>query len=354
MSDKNPLLEPQREKVGAETSADYAYQYHWALYRAIQEQNSQKEYAVFVELHEDVIVCDSLDGSKASFQLNQVKTTRGKFTTNALIKLKNGKSVLGKLIGSGSGKSFSSQISEMNFVATSGFGFKLKKPDITLTTITLEDIDHKDLSAIGLAIKNELSIDPLPTNLQFVIPEMPDKTFQHYIIAEISTLITTIYPNSSYNSVDIYRILIDELNRKGQVTYDFANWSALLKNKALTSITVNQVINQYTNLKDEAKVEGEYNAIAAELKLRVMESKSFKQCFDRYRQMRIGNRTVLQLDTSKSIKSLIKSNWTTANDDMQILIDSVCNNLDDNIKRNFPSDLDLKAAIICEFIMEDI
>lgn len=349
----NPLASPQREKAGAETAADYAYQYHWALYRAIQEQGSQNEYAVFVELHEDVVICDSLDSTKAKFQFNQVKTTKAKFTRTALLKLKDGKSVLGKLIGSGSGKPFSTSISELSLVAVSGFGIKLKQPALNLQTITLSDIDNVELAAIALAIKTELSVDPLPKNLQFVIPTLPDKGFENHVIGEISKLITSLYPGSNYNSVDIYRILIDELNRKGEVTYDFSDWDDALKNKALTSVTVTKVINQYTSLKDEAKIEAEYAAIVSELKLKVMAGKSLKKSFDRYRQLRIGNKSVEQLDTTAKLKLAIFSNMSASRNEINVLINLVINSIDGKIKKNFTSDEDLKAAIICEYIMED-
>ncbi len=349
----NPLLGPQREKKGAETAADYAYQYHWALYRAIQEQGSQKEYAVFVELHEDVVVCDSLDQSKAKFQFSQVKTTKRTFTTKELLKLKNGKSVLGKLIDSGTGKAFSASVSELNLVATSGFGVKLKKEGLTLNKITLGDIDDADVATISAAIKNELNVDPLPNTLQFLIPELPDKNFQQFVIAEIAKLISALYPGSNYNPMDIYRILIDELNGKGAITYDFTKWDDLLKDKALTSITVTTVINQYSNLKDEGMVVSEFNSISDELTLNVMQRKSLKRCFDRYRQKRLGNKTVSQLDVTAGIKASIAANMAAANNKIQDLINLVHNTLDTKVKSNFATNEDITAAIICEFIMED-
>jgi hypothetical protein len=353
VGNNNPLLSSQREKAGSETAADYAYQYHWALYRAIKEQGLKKEYAIFVELHEDVVVCDSLDPTKAKFQFNQVKTTKTTFTTNALLKKKNGKSVLGKLISSCVGKPFFKSISELNLVAVSGFGLKLKDPSLDLEKITLPDIEDTELATIAFAMKNELAIDPLPASLQFIIPELPDKAFRNYIIAEISKLICALYPGSNYNSVDIYRILIDHLNLRGEVTYDFANWAELLENKALTSITVTKVINEYTNLKDEAKVEVEFATILSELGLSVMASKSLKKSFSRYRQLRIGNKTVYQLDTTNKIKSLISSKTYDADGNIKTLIELVCDCLDDKIKKNFASNQDLTAAIICEYIMED-
>ncbi|MDF2381364.1 DUF4297 domain-containing protein [Nostoc ellipsosporum NOK] len=350
----NPLNSPQREKKGAETAADYAYQYHWALYRAIQEHGVSNEYAVFVELHEDVVICNSLDQSKAEFQFNQIKTTAKKFSSKVLLNKKNNKSILGKLIASGAGKPFSSKITELNLVAVSGFSLKLKEPDLSLDKITLPDLDPVELAAIALAIKTELSIDPLPTTIQFIISDLPDKRFQDIIIGEIAKLITTLHPQSNCNAVDIYRLLIDELNRKGAVTYDFAKWPDLLKNKALTSATVTTVINQYTSIKDETKVQSELQSICTELGLHNMASRSLRQKFDRYRQTRIGNKSVFQLDLTSKLHNLITKNEAATNNDIKMLIKLVADELDDKTKSNFASEDDLKAAILCEYIMGEL
>jgi Cap4 dsDNA endonuclease len=349
----NPLLHPQREKVGSETKAKYAYQYHWALHRALQEHGKSNEYAVFVELHEDVVLSNSLDAVKAKFEFNQVKTTATKFTKAKLIKLKNGSSPLGKLIQSVNEKPYADKISELNFVAISGFGIALKKPGLSLRKITVTDIDDTDLSHLELAIKNELKTKSLPAHLQFVLPELSDKSFSSEIIAQISTLISSLFPGSHYNPLDIYRVLIDDINRKGEVTYDFAKWNDLLENKALTCTKVTNVINQYTNIKDQAKIEAQFSSIMTELGKNTLQSRSYKKSFDRYQQSRIGTRTLAQLNTSKAIVKQIHAIIKNVNDNMAQLIAEVYESMDEKVKRNFSNEEDAHAAIICEYIMEN-
>ena len=94
--DNNPLFEGQREKSGSTTFDKYSFQYHWALYRVISNHLDQKEYAVIIELHEDVVVSNSLDVDSAKFEFNQVKTNKTPFNTFQLVKNKKaGNSVLG-------------------------------------------------------------------------------------------------------------------------------------------------------------------------------------------------------------------------------------------------------------------
>src|SRR5680860_1269923 len=85
---KNPLYTEQREKSGAKTFMKYLYQYNWALFQIIQNHGNRKDYAVFVELHEDVVTTDSLDVNNARFIFNQVKTDGKKFTELNLTKPK--------------------------------------------------------------------------------------------------------------------------------------------------------------------------------------------------------------------------------------------------------------------------
>lgn len=354
-SELNPLFSPQREIKGAETFEDYAYQYHWALYRAIQEHNLQKEYAIFVELHEDVVVSNSLNSKIAQFEFNQVKTTKKKFTEISLCTLTNGKSVLGKLISSATNKPFTSQINHINLVAVHGFKLNLKLQDIKLQTITLSDLHHSSVKKLANKIKAEIGLANLPVNLQFVVPDLIDGKFQNDVIAEIAKLIVALFPGANYNAVYIYQVLIDELNRKGTVTYDYKEWDDLLKNKALTSERVQKVINEFTNLKDEAKIESLFDQIANELGyIQVIARRELKKNFDRYRQSRVGNRSTTQIRLSNTICKSIKAKIQSVSGDMNVLILKVTGGLDQKTKNYFSNENHLRAAIICEYIMEEL
>ncbi|NKI26499.1 DUF4297 domain-containing protein [Arenibacter sp. 6A1] len=113
----NPLLEPQREKAGSTTFGKYGYQYHLALFRIIEEHKEFNEYAVFLELHEDVVNSNSLDQSSATFDFKQFRTNKPRFTEHGLTKkTKTKPSVLAKLVGSCINKDYSLLITSMNMV----------------------------------------------------------------------------------------------------------------------------------------------------------------------------------------------------------------------------------------------
>lgn len=348
----NPLFESQREKSGSKTFDKYSFQYHWALYRIISEHENSSEYAVIIELHEDVVISDSLDVSIAKFEFNQVKTNSSSFNTYQLVKKKkNGSSVLGKLVQSTEGKPFSKQINSLNLIATSKFNLELKKKDVELKTITKSDLSDKQIKELEDELLKEISVSELPANIQFIISNIPENNYQTFLIGAIAELISKIFPGSYSNAQDIYTLLIDELYRKGKVTYDFTKWNELLKDKALTSIQVTKVINEFTNLKDEAKIEVEFNSICNELGLKSIEAKRLKRSFLRYRRQRISNRSTLQMDTTNFFVNEIESNISTGITDMNDLIDNVQKIIPLKIGKQFTTKEEITTALICEYIM---
>jgi len=350
----NPLYSSQREKIGATTFQKYDYQYHWALYRILTEHINCNEYAVFIEFHEDVIVSDSLNNKEAKFEFSQIKTTNKVFNTKHLTSRnveKRELSILGKLVSTCSQKEFNDRISSINLVSLKGFNLELKKSGILLNKITKEDLSENQFKELEDAIIEELSITCLPTNIQFIIPELSEKNFQNDVIATISMLVNSIFPNSRTNAIDIYRALIDELHRKGTVTYDFRMWNDLLRYKALTSITVTDVISQFTDIKSETTIDFEFNNICNELGLKAIARTNMKRAFDRYRQLRISNKSTNQIDIKNTIKNFLNLGINEGIDDFNELIIYTMNNLPIKIKQQYIDERDLKGAIICEYIM---
>ncbi|QOR62033.1 DUF4297 domain-containing protein [Sulfurovum sp. ST-21] len=350
MNNDNPLLASQREKAGSETFGKYLYQYHWALYRVLKEHEEGKEYAVFVELHEDVVLATSLDKNLANFEFSQIKTTKANFTQNSLVKIGKQNSVLGKLIDSSTKQKFADSITKINLVSTGGFNKDFHPKGLDLEDICISDIPVDNMSVLCSEIMKELSLQCFPINLHFITPELPEKGFQDSIIGYISKVVSKLYPDSMTQAEYIYRPLYDELTRKGIVKNDFKEWEELLDKKALTSITVNKVIRQFTKRKDDDKIFRELDEILKELGLNTIQRKSWIKSFERYYLNRIGNKTLHQLDIQKEIEV----NINDCNDEISQLIDLCLINLSQNVKEKFNEEKDIKTAIICEFILKDI
>lgn len=357
--DKNPLFAPQRDKAGSWTFDKYDYQYHWALYEVLTKHKERKEYAVFIEYHEDVIIADSLKVDSAKFEFNQVKTTSGAYTPYQLTlrkkkKAVEGASILGKLVSNITREDIGSKISYANLVALNGFNLELKDKGVCLNKIQLNDLSENQCKEIENAIIKELKISSLPVNIQFVIPELIEHSYDVQVIGIIGKLVNSLFPASQCNSEEIYRVLIDELHKKGKVTYDFSKWDDFLNQKALTSITVSTTIANFTSIKDETTIEYSFNEICNELGLKSIYKTKLHRAFNRYRQLRISNNSTIQIDTKNEIIDLIQNKINASNnidESFESLLEFVINNIKQNIREQFPDETDIKGAIICEFIM---
>lgn len=349
----NPLYKPQREKAGAQTFKKYMYQYHWALYRILKEHKDDREYAVFVELHEDVVLADSLDVTNVNFEFNQVKTHKSKFNSINLTKQKNGSSILCKLVQSTVGQDYSNLIESINLVAISGFTFKLKNKDFELNKISLKDIDTKELEKLSDAITRELNENKFPINIHFIVPEVPEKSTEEAIIGQIASIVAKLFPESSTKADSIYRTLLDELTRKGSVTLDFPKWNDLLDKKALTSVTVSQVINQFTNRQSDEQVYKKLDNYLSDLGLNTLAKRQWEHAFKKYYLQRIGNKNIYQLDLKKELSKAINNHVEQCNNEISTLLELCVQSLPEKVSEKLADDIDIKAAILCELILEE-
>ncbi|MDD3597412.1 DUF4297 domain-containing protein [Sulfuricurvum sp.] len=353
MTNNNPLYKVQREKAGSQTFSKYMYQYHWALYRLLQEHEQEHEYAVFMELHEDVVLSDSLESDQAEFEFYQVKTDKSPFSETKLLKLKNGSSVLGKLISSSNGEIGREKIKTMNLVATNGFSLSLKNPKMSLENISINDIGNSALQKIADAIYTELKSDSFPLNLHFIIPVLPEKSTQEAVIGYIASVVAKLYPRSFTQAEDIYRLLINELTRKGEVSFDYPLWDDLLEKKSLTSITVTNVMNQFTERKNDADIHRKLNEYLEELGIKTLTKHSWQKSFERYYLQRIGNKSIAQLDTIKQLSESIEKQLPSCNEEIEELLTLVMDELPEPFKKSFTEELDIKTAILCELILKE-
>ena len=255
------------------------------------------------------------------------------------------------MINGVSGKPYVTKIETLNLVTSNKFTLELAKENIELKIIRKEDLSSKQISELESELKKEIGISELPANLRFIISDIPDSDYQTILIGTIAKLINSLFPGSYTNAESIYTLLIDELYRKGKVTYDFSKWDELLKNKALTSIQVSKVINEFTNIKDEAKIEIEFNNICSEMGLKSLQTKKLKRSFDRYKRQRISNTSTLQKDTTQFFTNNIDKGISDGVTEMTELIERTLNSAPAKIKKQFSTKDEFSTALICEYIM---
>lgn len=347
----NPLAVPQREKSGATTFGKYEYQYHWALCKVIDSQMNNSEYALFMELHEDVVIANSLDINVARFEFNQVKNiATPKYNIDNLTKIKKGEknSVIGKLIQSASDKAFSKKIDQINLVASCNFDLG-QNNELELEIITIGDLHKDSIDKLKASLLSEIGNSELPPNIRFIVPKLHIQEQQGQVIGKVAELVEYLFPNSHCNSVNIYRTLIDELHRKGCVTFDYTIWDELLNNKALTSEKVIRTIQTHTSVQGNEQIMRDFDSIASELGLNFLAKKPLRNSVERICIDRM-NPSSLGITIKREIGAALKKAGFDADSDIKLLISDVEKLLSDSIKNKIGSSHDVKATIIYEII----
>jgi len=212
----NPLYAQQREYSGAQTFHKYLYQYNWAIFTIFDLYKNNSEYVVFPELHEDIVIGNSLKFDEVNFDFNQVKCieTGEKYTLASLVykdSKKNTASILGKLLESNSSYLYRSRIKNLNLVASCGYNFEIKD-GTKLSKININDIN--DTKGYKDKLIKEMSLDNLPDNLNFIDPEFPPETQRYAVIGRISDVLNEKHPDSNFNATTIYNLYLMKYAKK--------------------------------------------------------------------------------------------------------------------------------------------
>lgn len=354
----NPLASPQRETAGARTFEKYEYQYHWALCRVLGAHELSNDYVVFIELHEDVVLATSSDETLAKFEFNQIKNVSGspwnskKLTAKPKRSAKKEKnSILGKMLQGVRDKPFLDKLNSIDLVATCGFNLPPKMEGLKLSIITIGDIHDDCINDIQAAIDEELEAYPLPKTLRFVTPDLPSSGFQDATIGRISKLVELTAPGTKCSASTIYRVLIDDLHRKGSVAFDFTQWSNLVKNKGMTHGDVERVISAYTHNKGIETFNQDFESIAEELGLKFNKKVGLRRAFERYHNAVRLERTLIALDNQQAVKEAVKSNFSVFDEQgIAPLVEAALHSLPESVKRNLVDLESAQAAIIYELI----
>jgi len=348
----NPLAQdPQRETSGSDTHRKYNYQYHWALCRVLEAHENEDEYALFVECHDDVVITDSLNARTAKFEFNQVKETATKHTSGSLFYKSGKNSVLAKLLLDSCTKSFADRIKNINLVSTGGFDLKLKKANFNLDIIKVGHLEESELKTINEKLAKELPDIPLPDTLAFILPDLPPKDFRNAVKGRILTLLEKLAPNGNNDTVSIYRCLIEDLDQKGEETFDYLEWERALKKKAVTSSQVQSIIERNVKRTVDSDLTSSLNDVLKEYGFKSLQVRNLKHAFQRYYNRRLGTRNTVLIKFSEFVKEF-ELTHSGEFDEISKLEIAIRQALSVQIKAEFTDENELIVAILYELLSE--
>ncbi|WP_064435238.1 DUF4297 domain-containing protein [Pseudoalteromonas neustonica] len=348
----NPLAQdPQRETSGSDTYRKYNYQYHWALCRVLEAHENEDEYALFVECHDDVVITDSLNAMTAKFEFNQVKETVTKHTSGSLFYKSGKNSVLAKLLLDSCTKSFANRIKNINLVSTGGFDLKLKKADLNLDVIKIGHIEESELELIHEKLAKELPDIPLPDKLAFIIPDLPPKDFRNAVKGRILTLLEKLAPNGNNDTVSIYRCLVEDLDQKGEETFDYLEWDRALKKKAITSSQVQSIIERNVKRTVDSSLTSLLDDVLKEYGFKSLRVRNLKHAFQRYYSRRLGSRNTVLIKFSEFVKEFESAHLSEFEEISKLEI-AIRQAVSEEIKAEFTDENELIVAILYELLRE--
>ena len=354
----NPLASPQRESAGADSYDRFEYQYHWALCQAFSAYKDAKDFAVFMEYHEDVIIADSLDKEKVKFKFNQVKAnSTGSYTINKLTKREKGvngdkPSLLGKLCSSVNNKSYLGKVTELNFVSTVGFNFS-PKDRLKLRAVGLSDLDSGDFTTITDHQNKEVEeFSSFPKEIiRFVYSDIPLQSYYEHTITRITDSVEVVFPKHLLKPKDIYRVLMDALRIRGKDTFDYDKWDEAIVKKALTYDDLHKVVTKGIS-GDNSEVDLEAaKYIINDLKVSGLEKAKLLKEISAY-SLLVLSPSLAMLETRNNIQEVINKNHCELNGSiMYDLLERFSDEIPEKTKSLFDSKRSLIAAIIYEIIL---
>ncbi len=351
----NPLgLEPKREKSGGSTFRKYNYQYHWAFCRMLSEYECGNEFALFIEEHEDITIASSLDVSATFFEFNQVKETSKTHTIHSLTKASKAKpqSIIEKLASSSCAKAYSDQITKINFVSTGGYNFEVHKNGFDFEVIKSGQLSKDETKQIHECLAHLKGSSDFCDKLAFIIPDLPEKGFDHVVEGKISALISKMAPGFKYDSNSIYDCVIRDLNRKGENIFDYENWSDAIRKKAITSHQLSEIIELHISRKpDESLATELVHTLNNEYSLGSIARRKIVNGFNRYYTRKVTSRekvvSEVSMDIAERIRELAPIHMNSSAKELEM---AVIKNLNEKTVSYFQSSEDLTGAFLYELL----
>lgn len=344
-TETNPLYAQQREYSGALTFHKYLYQYNWAIFTIFDLFKKGSQYVVFPELHEDIVIGNSLKFDEVHFDFNQVKCieTGEKYTLADLVyrepKKTTSSSILGKLLGNNNSHTYSSRIKNLNLVASCGYNFNIKE-GTKLSTINIDDID--DTKGYKNKLMSEMSLKELPKNLNFIDPEFPPTTQRLAVIGKISDVLNEKYPKSNFNATTIYQSVFDEICKKGEKACDYKDWNEALEKKSISSDKINNLIEDVviSPIIDTSKIDVYLDELSLKARAR-------QRYHNRYREVLIDNNITSQrtIYLEKNLKPIFNIGYDLIEDTAE-LIKYIKTNASDELIDQFLDEIDFHCTVI--------
>lgn len=239
------VSKPQRETSGSDTVTRYEYQRDWALYEAINRHQTDQNYLVAFEYHDDVLFFDDENDPKA-VEFFQVKTTKsaGPKRLSTLTRKSKDGSALGKLFKNTENMKDNINV-RMIIVCNKEFDFSNKN-------ICASEIKKTYKSKLIAALKDEVEgfDESILDKLHFYVTEIPVDKIEQYLIGLSTELFENRFgKNFSCNVLTWLRLVRGEITRKNNFSAENINdIKALIEKKCIGRSVIDKTLAEIEEL----------------------------------------------------------------------------------------------------------
>jgi hypothetical protein len=234
-----------RDRSGATASDRFIYQQTWALCHLLLLHESNADYVITFDHHEDVSVLDSeIDPKQISGF--QIKTNNGNWTVKALLKREKGQgkdasllpSILGKLYDLTT--KYPDEVKTLQVVSNESVTVRLKpdgKKSWTRDHTKFEELDAKDQQLIVEGLTAELGLTGTPKVdgvIEFAKADIPIKGHETHAKGKIVEFLQTLFPDQQFRITAIYRALLSEVTVRNNNDEPVGTYEDFLRLKSIS------------------------------------------------------------------------------------------------------------------------
>ena len=206
------LLQPPREVDGARVNNRMGYQKNWAIWKILTMHQEDRDYAVLLDYHDDVVVLEP-SANPEHVDFYQIKTTTEPHWTCGDLLRSDGPSgcIFSKMcINIIKFKAYARLVA---LVSNKSFGLKVggKAADAS-TQLNATDIDAEEFDKLVERAHNELvsegPIDPEEARrvIQFIVADLPLENQHLFIIGKVASCLAHVFSNCRDQRFDVKQV----------------------------------------------------------------------------------------------------------------------------------------------------
>jgi hypothetical protein len=239
-----------RDTSGPLASDRFLYQHNWALCRLLEIHQTETDYVITFDHHEDVTILNSED-TPDTIQGFQIKTkSAGNWTLTALTKQQPGKtgglpSILRKLCELLN--QFPQHVILLQVVSNAHLSVPLADgtKSATKTNIRFEELDTESRQSIVSSLAKEFSPQQAPTIdkvFEFQVSDLSLDDHENHTKGKLNAALENLFPGATFPLTPAYRALMGEITARNNNREPCRTYEEFLAKKSISKSRFDRIL----------------------------------------------------------------------------------------------------------------